>query len=222
MSSSSGPAFFSQSRPAGRQPHEPMADATPLPSLDSSPSSNGQADCAAPPPGAASASEQKQVFVRRISDLMEECGHPCIAGRIVGWLVVSDPPEQSFGALVEATDASKGSISTMTRRLERAGLIERIRRTGDRQTYFRLRPDAWHTVLCRRMALVRDLAAAAERGLRELEDEPPSVRCRLEEMHDFYAFVAENMPALIEQYEEDSRQAHPSRSACDGDAEGRR
>lgn len=163
-----------------------------------------------PFPDLEQAEDRKQAFVQHVAALIEECGHPCIAGRIVGWLLVSDPAEQSFGELVEATGASKGSISTMTRRLEDDGLVERISRAGDRQTYFRLRSGAWRTVLHRRMALVRDLARAAECGLAQIEDPSPSVRCRLEEMRDFYAFVAEKMPGLVEEYEREQEM----RRAC--------
>lgn len=167
------------------------------------------ADVPVPATASSSDEEKKRAFVRRVSELIEECGHPGIAGRIIGWLLVSDPAEQSFGALVEATRASKGSISTMTRRLEQAGLVERRSRAGDRQTYFRLRSGAWRTVLRRRMALVNDLAQIAERGLGQLDGQPPSVRCRLQEMRDFYAFVAEQMPALLEAYEAEQEGRRP-------------
>lgn len=145
--------------------------------------------------------EEKMAFACKVGGLIEECGHPRIAGHIVGWLLVSDPPEQSFNDLVETLEASKGSISTMTRRLERAGLIERISRPGDRQTYFRIRPGAWRLMLRRELRTVSDLCDAAEEGLALMDDEPPCLCRRLEEMHDFYAFAAEKMPALVEEYE---------------------
>jgi DNA-binding transcriptional regulator GbsR (MarR family) len=47
-----------------------------------------------------------------------------MAGRILGWLLISDSPHQSSEQLVNGLEASKGSISSMTRLLIQINLIE--------------------------------------------------------------------------------------------------
>ena len=39
----------------------------------------------------------------------DEYGVPPIAGRILGWLMICDPPEQSAGEIAEAIGASRAS-----------------------------------------------------------------------------------------------------------------
>jgi DNA-binding transcriptional regulator GbsR (MarR family) len=52
-----------------------------------------------------------------------EAAAPRMLGRVLGWLLVCDPPEQSAAELAERLQASKGSISTATRLLLRMGMI---------------------------------------------------------------------------------------------------
>jgi len=65
-------------------------------------------------------------FVEEVGISFEDMSLPRMAGRILGWLFISDPPYQSIGELAEALMASKGSISTMTRLLTQLNLIERF------------------------------------------------------------------------------------------------
>jgi len=60
--------------------------------------------------------EEKR-FVEEVGIFFEQSSLPRMAGRILGWLMISNPPHQTTGELTQALLASKGSISTMTRLL---------------------------------------------------------------------------------------------------------
>jgi DNA-binding transcriptional regulator GbsR (MarR family) len=81
-------------------------------------------------------------FVAEIGLFFEAAGSTRMAGRMLGWLLVCDPPHQSAGQLAAALHASNGSISMTTRMLIQAGLVDRVSLRGDRRTYYRLRPHA--------------------------------------------------------------------------------
>src|ERR1700716_1606374 len=70
-------------------------------------------------------------------------GLPQMTGRVLGWLLVCDPVEQTAAQLAEALDASKGSISGATGILVRARLVDRLHVRGERADRFRIRPEAW-------------------------------------------------------------------------------
>lgn len=70
--------------------------------------------------------KKKQFFAEDVGLVFENIGLPRMAGRVLGWLLVCDPPHQSMLELVEALSASKASISNTTRMLIEIGLIERI------------------------------------------------------------------------------------------------
>src|SRR5205807_610261 len=90
-------------------------------------------------------------FVEEVGMMLElEAGAPRMVGRVLGWLLVCDPPEQSAADLADHLQASRGSISTATRVLLRMGLLERTRVRGERFDRFQARPGAWDEVLWRR------------------------------------------------------------------------
>ena len=146
---------------------------------------------------------ERQQFVEEVGIVFEQTGMARMAGRILGWLLISDPSHQSTDQLAEALMASKGSISTMTRLLIQIGLIERLSLPGVRHDYFRLRPDAWrHWIrhgLEDEIKMVRQLA---EHGLELLADKTPLTQKWLEEMRDIYTFLEREVPALLERWEQ--------------------
>jgi DNA-binding transcriptional regulator GbsR (MarR family) len=149
-------------------------------------------------------SEQQQ-FIEAVGLSFEQAGLPRMAGRILGWLLICDPPHQSPGELAEVLQASKGSISSMTRLLEQLGLIDRLSLPGERRDYFRIRGESWTALFKRRMELVSTFRQLADRGLALLSEHTPEQRRRLEEMRDMYAFFEYEVPRLLERWEQERR-----------------
>lgn len=149
--------------------------------------------------------EQYQHFVEEVSVLFEQSGMPRMAGRILGWLLVCDPPPQTSEQLVAGLGASKGSISTMTRLLIRAGFIERIGLPGERRDYFRIKPDAWTQLMRSSMGQITVFRQLAERGLVLLDQEPADRTARLAGMRDLYAFFEREFPALLARWEQERK-----------------
>jgi DNA-binding MarR family transcriptional regulator len=123
-----------------------------------------------------------------------------MTGRIVGWLLVCEPPEQTSSELAEGLLASKGSVSTSTRMLIQARLIERVPTPGKRGHSFRIVPHAWTQLMEAKLAGVRVMRDLADRGLALVADSPPEHQVRLREFRNFYAFFEAEMPLLIEHW----------------------
>lgn len=147
-------------------------------------------------------------WVERLSMVLERDGLPRMAGRIFGWLHVCDPPEQSMEELAAAVHGSKASMSTMTRLLVQADLVEKVRHPGARRDVFRIRVGQWRRLWESRMQLLQETAVLTARGLELLARRPPSSRGRLEELHHQYRFMEEHLPALLERF--DRERSHPS------------
>jgi hypothetical protein len=144
-------------------------------------------------------------YVEDIGLYFEQNGLPRMAGRIIGWLLVCDPPEQSAGELAAVLRASKGSISTATRLLAQARLIERVALPGARRDYFRIRPDGWGDRVRASVGVVSEFRRLTERGLDLLGAAAPARRARLEGVHDLYVWLERELPALLERYEAERR-----------------
>lgn len=148
--------------------------------------------------------EAKRGYVEEFGLLFEGFGVQRMVGRVLGALLVADPPEMSAEELAGALGASRGSISTATRMLVQIGLVDRVAKPGERRDYFRNKPGAWHELTWRRMAQIGVLREMAEKGLGVLGEESrakPEVRLGLEEMRDFYAYCERELPALFERWE---------------------
>lgn len=150
---------------------------------------------------------EEKHFVEEVGLSFEMVGLPRMAGRIFGWLLISNPPHQSPGELAEVLQASKGSISTMTRLLVQIGLIERISLPGQRRDYFRIKINAWSELTKQRLTQIRTFRQLAERGLELLQDEDPSLLQRLEEMRDMHAFLEQELPLMTERWEQQRRKS---------------
>jgi DNA-binding transcriptional regulator GbsR (MarR family) len=146
--------------------------------------------------------QRKLHFVEEIGLVFEEAGMTRMAGRILGWLLICDPPHQTLNDLAEVLQASKGSISTMTRLLIQTGLVERVSLPGQRRDYFRIRPGAWVQIMVRRIEAIRAIREMAERGLALLEGADGVQRRRLDEFHSLYTFLERKMPELLVEWQQ--------------------
>ena len=144
---------------------------------------------------------EKQLFVEEVGIVFEQTGLPRMAGRLFGWLLVSDLPQQSAEQIGRTLIASKGSVSTSTRLLIQHGLIERLSMPGVRHDYFRIKTDALGHMIERgiedEVKLFRQLA---ERGLGLVTDKTSENIKWLEEMRDLYVFLESELPVLRERW----------------------
>lgn len=152
-------------------------------------------------------SESLHQYVEEFALRYESAGLPRTAGRILGWLMVCDPPEQSAAQLATELGASKASISTMTRMLTQFSLIERVSRRGSRQDFYRIRPGAWTELMKTRLASLSAFRALADKGLKLMETAPPEQKLRLQEMRDLYAFFEGQLAELVQRLETLQRRA---------------
>jgi DNA-binding transcriptional regulator GbsR (MarR family) len=149
--------------------------------------------------------EERERYIEDFGLLIGQFGLPRMVGRVLGALLVSDPPERSAEELAEALKASRGSISSATRTLVQMGLVERRARPGERRDYFRVKPGTWDELMHRELEALSAFRQIAERGLRLLDPSNPVARRGLQEMRDFYAYWESEMPAVLERWEQHSQ-----------------
>ena len=131
-------------------------------------------------------------------------GMPPMTGRVLAYLLVCDPPEQTAAQIGEALDASKGSISGATNMLVSFGLADRFRLRGERADRFRIRPDAWDQQVADQGA--GEARALIGLGLEALAAEPAGRRARLEDLDTFYGWWQERAPRLVEEWQQYKRE----------------
>ncbi len=145
---------------------------------------------------------EERTFVEEVGVAFEQTGLPRMAGRMFGWLLISEPPYQSPSELAEELMASKGSISTTVRLLVQMGLVERFLIPGSRHDHFRLSKDTLRKTIKRGIEdEIKMFRQLAEQGLELMKNEPSVRKQWLEEMRDRYAFLEKQFPMVMERYE---------------------
>ena len=128
-------------------------------------------------------------------------GFPPMVGRLIGYLSVCDPPEQTINQLADALLASRSAIAGAVKMVETMGGVSRTRAAGERMD--RVRVD-----LSSPQALGMDITEYEElrdltrEGLEVLEGEPVERRARLLEASAFADFVLEQVPRMQREWEE--------------------
>ena len=146
-------------------------------------------------------------FVDRMGLFFEMIGGVRTMGRVYGWLMICDPPEQSLSELAATLSASKASVSTVARQLQEAGMVDRLP-SAARQHRYRITPGGFTHVL--NAQLIRTQSGIpADFGLRMLSDGRAEQRERVQDFRDFCEFSAndyrEELTRRWEQYRAEKR-----------------
>ncbi|MFF5210188.1 GbsR/MarR family transcriptional regulator [Streptosporangium sp. NPDC000396] len=111
--------------------------------------------------------EQVLDWVERVATFVsEEWGLAPITGRILGWLIACDPPEQTAGEIADAIGASRASLTANMQLLTSVRLVRRFRKAGERNVYYQIEDDAWSKVLQQKLAAFIAFDRLAEEGLK--------------------------------------------------------
>jgi len=126
-----------------------------------------------------------------------------MTARVLAALLFTEQTTITSGELAERLQASSGAISSAIKMLTSVGLAERVPAPGSRRDHYRLRDDAWAVLFTNQNVVISAMQAAAEAGIAATG--PDSIAGqRLTRMHDFYAFLLGEIPALLERWRDQS------------------
>lgn len=136
-------------------------------------------------------------------------GFPPMVGRVLGYLLVCEPRDQSISELSDALLASRSAITGALDVLERLHSIQRSRAAGERMD--RVRVD-YSSALARGFDVTEyeELGDLAREGLEVLKDAPQERRAELIGMAAFADWLVERTRTLQKEWEEHSAKLHAS------------
>lgn len=124
-----------------------------------------------------------------------------MVGRLIGYLSICEPREQSIAELAEALLASRSAIAGAVNTLETLGLVRRSRAAGQRMDKIRIDltgPNAMGFDVTE----YREQAQLAREGLAILADASPERRAVLLEHAAFADFLVDRLPQLEKEWRE--------------------
>jgi DNA-binding MarR family transcriptional regulator len=127
-------------------------------------------------------------------------GFPPMVGRLVGYLAVCEPREQSIGELAESLLASRSAISGAIKTLESIHYVRRTRAAGERMD--RVRLDLSSQARGFDVSEYEELGELAREGLKVVgENAPAPRRAVLAEIAAFADFLVERIPQLRQEWD---------------------
>nr|WP_090344085.1 MarR family transcriptional regulator [Mycolicibacterium malmesburyense] len=122
-----------------------------------------------------------------------------MTARVLTALVFSEQSTMTMGDLAEQLQASSGGISGALKMLASVGVVERVPAPGSRRDHYRLRDDAWAVQYTKDNEALSGVIAAAEAGIAATDD-GTLARQRITQMRDFYLFLMNEIPALLDRW----------------------
>jgi DNA-binding MarR family transcriptional regulator len=119
--------------------------------------------------------------------------------RVMAAFIFTDSDSLTASDLASQLQISSGSVSGALKMLLTVGLIERVPVPASRREHYRLRDQAWPTLMSAQNGMVQAMFDVAERGIEATGIDSPAGH-RLAEMRDFYAFMFRELPALIDRW----------------------
>jgi DNA-binding MarR family transcriptional regulator len=127
-------------------------------------------------------------------------GFPPMIGRLIGYLSVCDPPDQSIGELAEALLASRSAIAGAVKGLEVLHLVRRSRAAGERMDRVRIDLSGPHA-MGMDVSEYEEMREMAREGLEVLQDAPIERRAVLLEVSAFADFLIQQMSRMQQEWE---------------------
>lgn len=138
-------------------------------------------------------------FIEKFGLFLEKnSSFPRIAGKIYGYLLICEPPEQSARQLVERLNITKSSVSSMMRLLLQAQLVEELNLPGKRPRHYRIKSGAWEELFMGNLKALASARSLFGEGLSLLDNKES--KKRIEDLDELYAFFEKKMPSIIDEW----------------------
>jgi DNA-binding transcriptional regulator GbsR (MarR family) len=122
--------------------------------------------------------KEQKALIERYAVMLKSMGSTAALGKIIGYLIISEPPYHSFEEIQSDLKLSKGAVSNTLKIMEIQGLVEYFMVSGDRKRYFKLALKNQEFLLMRQItetdrfiAIMQDSIVLREPGNEEFENE---------------------------------------------------
>ena len=139
-------------------------------------------------------------FVELMARTLADWGLPRMAGRVLFVMMAADEEALTAGELADRLAVSPAAISGAVRYLIQINMVMREPVPGSRRDRYRLVDDSWYEVTLAKMTLLKTMVDFVEQGIAAAGGPLTSAGARLAGMRDFYVYVQETLPELMDKW----------------------
>jgi len=144
--------------------------------------------------------DDRAEFIEGFALKLNESGMQRMSARVFAALLVAPGGGLTAREIAETLDVSAGAVSGATSYLTRSGLVERTRTPRERVDRYDVRGTTWAEAMAVETEMLQTLSSWLDKGASAVTDDPDAVD-RLAATRDFFAFMAEEMPRLVERWQ---------------------
>ncbi|MER7077955.1 DNA-binding transcriptional regulator GbsR, MarR family [Saccharopolyspora kobensis] len=143
-------------------------------------------------------------FVERFALDLAGAGVPRMAARVFASLLVADDGRRTAAELAEVLEVSPAAVSGAVRYLTQVNLVAREPVPGQRRDQYRVLDDLWYASITNREARLADWDRTLAEGQAALGESSAAAQ-RLGETREFFEFLREEIPALMQKWHRQRR-----------------
>ena len=144
--------------------------------------------------------DKQSAYLAEFSTFARSYGLPSSAAKILAFLLICNPAQQTASSVQSHLHLSAGSTNTGLLLLVRVGMVERTKTAGSKLYYYEIHPESFKRAIlgCLQSASIsRELA---EKGL-----EMDANNTRLTAMRDVFGLIEQELPRIIKKLPEYKR-----------------
>jgi DNA-binding transcriptional regulator GbsR (MarR family) len=140
-------------------------------------------------------------LVEKIGVAMEMGGLQPAVGRVLGCLMVSDPPYKTFDEIQGYLGISKSAVSNALNGLMSREIVDYITLPGDRKRYFQLAQTGMISQMKKRLVRHSAMPELLRAVIQARSNKYPEFNKNLLEICDFFSFMEKEMLSSIDKWE---------------------
>jgi DNA-binding transcriptional regulator GbsR (MarR family) len=136
-------------------------------------------------------------LLERIGVFFEQQGHQPAVSRIMGLLLLSEPPQLSFEEIQQQLKISKSAVSTALNLLITMELVDYVTHSGERKRYFKIRTDAWQRTMNAHLKNILELKQLLTEVRQQRTNTDDTIVQHLDEVIDFHDFFYAELQHIL-------------------------
>ena len=144
-------------------------------------------------------SDEVEEFAEQMAATLAAAGFPRMSARVMMAIMTAESGRATAEELSQQLGASAAAISGATRYLQSMAIIRRLSIPGTRRHRYELPDHAWYDATSSQGQLYTHLIDLAERGLTAMQPDSKTAQ-RTAEMADYFRFMRERLPLLLEEW----------------------
>lgn len=172
------------------------------------PAARRQARAMSDEPTPAPLPEAQQRFVDGIAQYYyDNDGMPRGRGRVIGWMIISDPKVQSVSEICRRLDVQPEDVDWVARQLSPANVLRRHEPADTGEYALEMGDTAWVDRMQEVFSKMPAFHQILAEGSALLADAPAGRRARVDGMEKFFGYLSTEIPGVFDRYRAATRQS---------------